>query len=223
MTQRPWRVPMIPRSPDQEGRKATPLGLFFDLVFVVAVAFAASELHHALVDSQFGDAVLGYLLVIFLIWWAWMNFAWFASAYTDDVPYRVAILVGTGGALILADRARRGLMALRNKAGHQGGIPWLFASPLREMQRSKATPLISEMLVCCWADLRVSASNVHPCDHRQWHERGRHPSKRRPHNLIGDEHHCRPEQGEEKPRQHDRGVAAAHLEDLIEITIFPLA
>lgn len=134
MTQRPWRVPMIPRSPDEEGRKATPLELFFDLIFVVAGAVAASELRHAFVDGQFGDAVLGYLLVIFLIWWAWMNFVWFASAYdTDDVPYRVAILVGIGAALILADTARRGSMALRNKARHQGGIPLL----------------ISEMPVCC--------------------------------------------------------------------------
>ena len=94
---------MLPRTPDEEGRTATPLELFFDLVFVVAVAFAASELHHAIVDGHVGDAVLSYALVFFLIWWAWMNFAWFASAYdTDDVPYRLAILIGIGGALILA-------------------------------------------------------------------------------------------------------------------------
>ena len=103
MTPRPWRVPMLPRSPNETGRTATPLELFFDLVFVVAVAFAANELHRGVVDGHVGEAVVSYGLVFFLIWWAWMNFAWFASAYdTDDGPYRLAILVGIGGALILA-------------------------------------------------------------------------------------------------------------------------
>jgi low temperature requirement protein LtrA len=41
--------------------------------------------------------------VFFAIWWAWMNFTWFASAYdVDDVPYRLATLVTITGALVLA-------------------------------------------------------------------------------------------------------------------------
>jgi low temperature requirement protein LtrA len=41
--------------------------------------------------------------VFFGIWWAWMNFSWFASAYdTDDVPYRLAVLVQMTGVLIYA-------------------------------------------------------------------------------------------------------------------------
>jgi low temperature requirement protein LtrA len=47
--------------------------------------------------------VLGYLMVFFAVWWAWMNFTWFASAHdTDDVLYRVTTMVQIGGALILA-------------------------------------------------------------------------------------------------------------------------
>ncbi len=46
---------------------------------------------------------MGYLMVFFAIWWAWMNFTWFASAYDcDDVPYRLAVFVQIAGALILA-------------------------------------------------------------------------------------------------------------------------
>jgi low temperature requirement protein LtrA len=42
-------------------------------------------------------------MVFFAIWWAWMNFTWFASAYdTDDVPYRLTVFVQLVGALILA-------------------------------------------------------------------------------------------------------------------------
>ena len=37
-----WVIPMKPRSPDEAHRASTPLELLFDLVFVVAVAQAAS-------------------------------------------------------------------------------------------------------------------------------------------------------------------------------------
>ncbi|MBI1257749.1 MAG: low temperature requirement protein A, partial [Chloroflexi bacterium] len=39
----------------------------------------------------------------FAIWWAWMDFTWFASAYdTDDVPYRFIVFIEMTGALIFA-------------------------------------------------------------------------------------------------------------------------
>ena len=42
-------------------------------------------------------------MVFFAIWWAWMNFSWFASAYdTDDVVYRLLTLVQIAGVLVLA-------------------------------------------------------------------------------------------------------------------------
>jgi low temperature requirement protein LtrA len=98
-----WRRPMVARATDEEHRSATVLELFFDLCFVVAVASAASALHHEVAENHVGDSVVGYASVFFAIWWAWMNFTWFASAYdTDDVPYRLTTLVQIAGALILA-------------------------------------------------------------------------------------------------------------------------
>lgn len=98
-----WIIPMRPRSPDQEHRPATPLELFFDLVFVVAIAQAASGFHHAITEAHVAEGLLSYGMVFFAIWWAWMNFTWFASAYdTDDVPYRLATFVQITGSLILA-------------------------------------------------------------------------------------------------------------------------
>lgn len=94
---------MRSRSPDEVHRAATPLELFFDLVFVVAVAQAGSRLHHGLAEAHIAEAIASYAMVFFAIWWAWMNFTWFASAYdTDDVPYRLAVFVQLTGALILA-------------------------------------------------------------------------------------------------------------------------
>jgi len=99
----PWYRPMVARLPDEEHRTATVLELFFDLCFVVAVAQAAFALHHEVADGQVGHGVVGYATVFFAIWWAWMNFTWFASAYdTDDVAYRLTTLVQISGALILA-------------------------------------------------------------------------------------------------------------------------
>lgn len=100
---RGWIVPMRPRSPHEPHRPSTPLELFFDLVFVVAVAQAANRLHHGIAEGHTSEALLSFTLVFFAIWWAWMNFTWFASAYdTDDVPYRLAVFVQLTGALIMA-------------------------------------------------------------------------------------------------------------------------
>ncbi|WP_406491497.1 low temperature requirement protein A [Streptomyces sp. NBC_01604] len=48
--------------------------------------------------------------MFFAIWWAWMNFTWFASAYdTDDVLYRLLTLVQITGALVMAAGAAQAL------------------------------------------------------------------------------------------------------------------
>lgn len=94
---------MEPRSPGEAHRAATPLELFFDLVFVVAIAEAASRFHHSVAEAHAARALLDYTMVFFAIWWAWMNFTWFASAYdTDDVAYRLVVFVQLTGALVLA-------------------------------------------------------------------------------------------------------------------------
>ena len=67
------------------------------------VARAASLLHHAVSEGDAGGAVVSYVLVFFAIWWAWMNFSWFATAFdVDDVPYRLTTLVQIAGGLVVA-------------------------------------------------------------------------------------------------------------------------
>ena len=75
----------------------------FVIVALVAVALLASELAHSIAEDHAAEGVLGYLMVFFAIWWAWMNFTWFASSYdTDDVAYRLLTMVQMGGVLVLA-------------------------------------------------------------------------------------------------------------------------
>jgi low temperature requirement protein LtrA len=98
-----WYRPMVARRADESHRASTPLELFFDLCFVVAVAQASARLHHDLSADHVAHGLPSYAMVFFAIWWAWMNFTWFASAYdTDDGPYRLTTLGQITGALILA-------------------------------------------------------------------------------------------------------------------------
>ncbi|QIG45743.1 low temperature requirement protein A [Nocardioides anomalus] len=94
---------MRPRSTDEPNRAATPLELLFDLTFVAAVAQLAQRLAHATLTGESAAAVGPFLMVFFAIWWAWMNFTWFASAYDcDDVAYRLAAFLQMAGVLVLA-------------------------------------------------------------------------------------------------------------------------
>lgn len=84
-------------------RVSTPLELLFDLVFVVAIALSAQQLHHGVMEHHTGMALASFLAAFVAIWWAWMNYTWFASAYDDDSPlFRLLTLVQMGGALLFA-------------------------------------------------------------------------------------------------------------------------
>ena len=119
----PWYRPMRARRTDEKERASTPLELLFDLCFVVAVAQAGVALEHEIEGGRIGHGVVGYLMVFFAIWWAWMNFTWFASAYdTDDVPYRLAVMVQIAGALMLAAGVQRSL-----EDGDFTVVTWAYA------------------------------------------------------------------------------------------------
>ncbi len=92
-----------PRDRHEAHRVATPLELFFDLVTVLAVAAAATGLHHSLAQGHPAQGIVGFVCAFFAIWWAWMNYTWFASAYDNgDSLFRLLTLLIMGGALILA-------------------------------------------------------------------------------------------------------------------------
>jgi low temperature requirement protein LtrA len=85
------RPPRLRTLEDSDGRHASYLELFFDLVFVVAIAQLAHEL---VVDhSLSGFATFaGLYLPVFI---AWQGFTVYADRFdTDDVVFRVVMLVG---------------------------------------------------------------------------------------------------------------------------------
>ncbi|NQX13942.1 low temperature requirement protein A [Microbacteriaceae bacterium VKM Ac-2855] len=94
---------MTQRDPHEKHRASTPLELLFDLTFVAAIAVAGLELAGAIESGDVAAGIPGYIGVFFAIWWAWLNFSWFASAFdTDDVPYRLLTMVQMVGVLVLA-------------------------------------------------------------------------------------------------------------------------
>ena len=95
--------PMRGRHPDEPHRVSSPLELLFDLCFVFAIAQAGLVLEEKIEAGQPWGALGAYLPILFAIWWAWMNFTWFASAYdTDDALYRVLVFLQIGGTLVIA-------------------------------------------------------------------------------------------------------------------------
>ena len=94
---------MSRRDTEEAHRAATPLELLFDLCFVVAVSQTGDQLNDALSAGHYQSGIVGFFMVFFAIWWAWVNFTWFASAYdVDDLAYRLLTFVQIVGVLILA-------------------------------------------------------------------------------------------------------------------------
>jgi low temperature requirement protein LtrA len=97
------RVRMTARAIDEPNRVASQLELLFDLTFVVAIASATAQLAHSIGKGHALEGLPPFLQVFFAIWWAWMNFTWFASSYdADDVAYRLLTLLQMAGVLVLA-------------------------------------------------------------------------------------------------------------------------
>jgi low temperature requirement protein LtrA len=95
--------PLAPRDPHEQHRVASPLELFTDLCYVVAIAQGALTLEHEIVEGHVANGLVWFAASFFAIFWAWLNFVWFSSAYDpDDTIHRVLTLLQILGSLVLA-------------------------------------------------------------------------------------------------------------------------
>jgi low temperature requirement protein LtrA len=83
----------------RDGATVTPLELFFDLVFVLAITQCSS-----LMDSGRGwRTVVQGLLVLGLLWWSWVGYAWLTSAVDpDDGVVRLVMFLAMAAMLVVA-------------------------------------------------------------------------------------------------------------------------
>jgi low temperature requirement protein LtrA len=96
-----WHDPPRLRTLEDDGdeRHATWLELFFDLVFVVAVA----QLADGLAEDPSVEGFLIFAGLFVPVWWAWVGYTFYADRFdTDDPPHRVLMLLGMFLVAVLA-------------------------------------------------------------------------------------------------------------------------
>lgn len=95
--------PMRGRSRHEPHRAATPLEALYDLVFAAAFGVAGAQFAAGVAAGHAGAAVGAFAFATAAVIWAWINFAWFASAFdTDDWLFRVLTMVQMAGVIVLA-------------------------------------------------------------------------------------------------------------------------
>ncbi len=82
-----------------EEARTTPLELFFDLVFV----FAITQVTELMGNDPTGRGLLRGLLVLALVWWCWVGFAWLGSILqADEGLGRVAMFGAMAATFVMA-------------------------------------------------------------------------------------------------------------------------
>lgn len=102
-----WEPPRLRVSADnEEERRATWLELFFDLIFVVAIA----ELAHYLDGHISLSGFFGFVALFVPIWWCWLGSTFYATRFdTDDLGHRLLTLLQMALVAALAVNVHHGL------------------------------------------------------------------------------------------------------------------
>ncbi|HVD85941.1 MAG TPA: low temperature requirement protein A [Solirubrobacterales bacterium] len=83
----------------REGERVTPLELFFDLVFVLAITQCTALMSH---DQTWSGLAQG-LLVLGVLWWAWVGYSWLTSVIDPEAEaIRLVIFVAMAALLIVS-------------------------------------------------------------------------------------------------------------------------
>jgi low temperature requirement protein LtrA len=81
----------------REGERVTPLELFFDLVFVLAITQCTALMAH---HPSWSGLAQG-LLVLGMLWWAWTGYAWLTSVLDPEEGAVRLVMFGAMAALLL--------------------------------------------------------------------------------------------------------------------------
>ena len=83
----------------REGERVTPLELFFDLVFVLAITQCTALMSH---DQSWSGLAQG-LLILGVLWWAWVGYAWLTSVIDPEAgAVRGVMFVAMAALLIVS-------------------------------------------------------------------------------------------------------------------------
>jgi low temperature requirement protein LtrA len=96
MPSSPSRAPRLTAT-RREGERVTPLELFFDLVFVLAITQCTALMSHHPSWSGMGQG----LLVLGVLWWAWVGYAWLTSVIDPEEGAVRLVMFGAMAALLI--------------------------------------------------------------------------------------------------------------------------
>jgi low temperature requirement protein LtrA len=83
----------------REGERVTPLELFFDLVFVLAITQCTALMSH---DQTWSGLAQG-LLILGVLWWAWVGYAWLTSVIDPEAgAVRLVIFAAMAAMLVVS-------------------------------------------------------------------------------------------------------------------------
>jgi low temperature requirement protein LtrA len=83
----------------REGERVTPLELFFDLVFVLALTQCTT----LMARTPTWKGLLEGLLVLGILWWSWVGYAWLTSVIDpEEGSVRLAMFAAMAGLLVAA-------------------------------------------------------------------------------------------------------------------------
>ena len=83
----------------REGARVTPLELFFDLVFVLAITQCTALMAASPTWKGLGEG----LLILGLLWWAWTGYAWLTSVVDpEEGSVRLAMLAAMAALLVVS-------------------------------------------------------------------------------------------------------------------------
>lgn len=85
----------------REGERVTPLELFFDLVFVLAITQCTALMSH---HPTWSGLIQG-LLVLGVLWWAWVGYAWLTSVIDPEEGAVRLVMFGAMAALLIVSLA----------------------------------------------------------------------------------------------------------------------
>ncbi|HEX2708377.1 MAG TPA: low temperature requirement protein A [Solirubrobacterales bacterium] len=85
----------------REGERVTPLELFFDLIFVLAITQCTALMSH---HPTWSGLIQG-LLVLGVLWWAWVGYAWLTSVIDPEEGAVRLIMFGAMAALLIVSLA----------------------------------------------------------------------------------------------------------------------
>ncbi len=81
----------------RDGDRVTPLELFFDLVFVLAITQCTALMSH---NPTWPGLAQG-LLVLGMLWWAWVGYAWLTSVIDPEEGAVRLVMFGAMAALLI--------------------------------------------------------------------------------------------------------------------------